>query len=95
MDICITESLSWILETPHCKSTRVQYKVKIRDFHGGPVTKIPCSQCRDLGFIPGQRSGSQMPQLRPGTAKINKYVRINIFLKNQGILIFKNKLKIS
>ena len=83
MDICITESLSWILETPHCKSTIVQYKI-IRDFPGGPVTKIPCSQCRDLGFIPDQGTGSQIPQLRPGTGKINKYVQINIFLKTKG-----------
>ena len=34
------------------------------DFPGGPVAKIPCSQCRGLGVIPGQRTRSHMPQLR-------------------------------
>ena len=73
MDVCITESLSWIFETQHCKSTIVQYKIKIRDFPGSPVAKTLRSPCGNLGLMPGQRTGSQMPQLRPGTAKINEY----------------------
>ena len=34
------------------------------DFPGGPVAKIPCSQCRGLGVIPGQRTISRIPQLK-------------------------------
>ena len=32
-------------------------------FLGGPVARIPCSQCRALGSIPGQGSRSHMLQL--------------------------------
>ena len=35
-----------------------------RDFPGGSVTKGPCSQCRGLGLIHGQETGSHMPQIR-------------------------------
>ena len=65
MDICITESLSWIFETQHCKSTIVQYKIKTRDFPGGPAAKTQLPM-----WGPGFDSWSQ---LRLGTAKINKY----------------------
>ena len=57
------------------------YKMKDWDFPGGPAGKTLCSQCRGLGSITawGTRSRmhaatkrSRVPQLRPGTAKINK-----------------------
>ena len=31
-----------------------------KDFPGGPVAKTPCSQCRGLGSIPGQRDRSHV-----------------------------------
>ena len=34
------------------------------DFPGGPVAKIPHSQSRDPGSIPGQGNRSHMPQLK-------------------------------
>ena len=34
------------------------------DFPGGPMAKIPCSQCRGLGLIPGQGTRFHMLQVR-------------------------------
>ena len=34
------------------------------DFPGGPLVKIPRSQCRGPGLIPGQGTRSLMPQLK-------------------------------
>ena len=39
-------------------------QVIMQDFPGGPVAKTPHSQCRGPGFIPGQGTGSHMPQLK-------------------------------
>ena len=39
------------------------------DFSGGPVAKIPCSQCRGLSLTLGQATRSHILQLRPGTRK--------------------------
>ena len=42
-----------------------------KDFPGGPVAKIPCSQCSGPSSIPGQGTRSNMLQLRPSTT--NKF----------------------
>ena len=38
------------------------FKVTHRDFHGGPMAKALCAQCRGLGSIPGQGTRSHMSQ---------------------------------
>ena len=54
----------------HCKRRRPW------DFPGGPVARTPAPNAGGLGSIPGQGTGSHMPQLRvhmlqlrPGVAK--------------------------
>ena len=39
------------------------------NFPGGSVVKTMPSNGGELSSIPGQGTGSHMPQLRPGTAK--------------------------
>ena len=54
MGICITmvDSLCCTAETNTVKQLYSNYKEKMKDFHGGPVAKTFCSQCRGPGFDP-------------------------------------------
>ena len=56
----------------------------LRDSPGGPMGKMPRSQCRGLSLIPGQGTISHKPQLKISSAtrkarysqnKINKYIK--------------------
>ena len=40
----------------------------LRDSPGGPVAKMPCSQCRGLSLIPGQGTRPHEPQLKFSSA---------------------------
>ena len=45
------------------------FKYVSLDFPGGPVAKTPTPNAGGQGSIPGRRTRSHMPQLRPSAAK--------------------------
>ena len=47
-------------------------KIQAPGLPSGLVAKTLATNAGGLGSIPGQRTRSHMPQLRPSTAKINK-----------------------
>ena len=83
MDRCQPESLlNLILE-------RKELKWWERDFLGGPVVKIPCSQCRGPGFNPWSENYVHMLKLRDYTIPLSPspteskrlfYTSVSLFL---------------
>ena len=56
-------------------------------FPGGPVAKIPGSQCRGPGSIPGQGTRSQMQQLSSPAVTKTQCSQINKLKKKNEIRI--------
>ena len=73
LNIMVISHFSFPIMWRHCTSLVNKFSSKkhfdlkyktfcFRDFSGGPVSKTPCSQYRGPGSIPGQGTGSHMPQ---------------------------------